>query len=249
MNDIDYNKKIKRCEILCAKKFQKFVFKIERLKWKIVRKLIPNYLKIVDKFIEKNCEKKIRKAKKSEEIDAIKRNGVMQKMALRKEYNKKENLNYHINKNRPSQFIQELNWNKSIHQRNLKWNGILLPASIIASSLGFWQAIPFSIYQAISTFINFQCINVQNYNIFRIKKIENRLKVKEQKIEQNQIEKYKDGYELIGNKIEEKKDIVNINEIVENISSIKQLKQIKELLIEEQKKRDRNNKIRRCRRK
>lgn len=237
MKEIDYTKKIKKCEILGAKKFQKCVYKIEELKWKAIKKLFPNYIKFCDKRIEKIKNKRIKKAKNQDEIDAIKRNAVLQKMILRKEYNKRENMNYHINKNRPSEFLRELNWNKEIHKRNLIWNSVLLPASIVASIAGFWIAIPFSVYEVVSTFINFQCVNIQNYNIYRIKRIENKLKEKEIKQEQKQIEDYKEVYELIGKKIEEKKELVDINEIVNNISSIEQLKKMRELIINEQNKR------------
>ena len=134
----------------------------------------------------------------------------------------------------------DLNWNKNIHKRNLIWNSILLPTSIGLSIAGVWPAIPFAIYQVGSTFINFQCVNVQNYNIYRIKRIENRLKQKEAKDLAEKMEKYKDGYQVIGDKIEEKKDIVNIDEIVNSITSIDQLKQIRELLTNEQAKRNIN---------
>ncbi|MDO4995950.1 MAG: hypothetical protein Q4E69_02105 [Bacilli bacterium] len=240
MEEIDYKKKIRTCEKLGAKKFQKVVFKVEDIKWKVVKKLIPNYISFGDKLIEKSRDKKIKRAKNEEEISAIKRNAALQKMALRKEYNNKENMNYHINKNKPTEFLRELNWNKNIHKRNLIWNSILLPTSIGLSIAGVWPAIPFAIYQVASTFINFQCVNVQNYNIYRIKRIEEKLKKKEEKDLEEKIEKYKDGYQVIGDKIEEKKDIVNIDEIVNSITSIDQLKQIRELLTNEQAKRNIN---------
>lgn len=240
METIDYNKKIRTCEKLGAKKFQKFVIKVEDVKWKVVKKIIPNYISFGDKLIERSRDKKIKKAKTKEDIDAFKRNATLQKMALRKEYNQKENLNYHINKSRPTEFLNELNWNKNIHKKNLIWNSILLPTGIGLSISGFWPAIPFTVYQVASTFINFQCVNVQNYNIYRIKRIEDKLKKKEAKDEQERIEKYKEGYQVIGEKIEEKKDIVNIDEIVNSITSIEQLKQIKELLQKEQEKRNTN---------
>lgn len=240
MEEIDYKKKIRTCEKLGAKKFQKVVFKVENIKWKVVKKIIPNYIGFGDKIIERNRNKRIKRAKSEEEIATIKRMAALQKMALRKEYNNRENLNYHINKERPTQFLNELNWNKNVHKRNLVWNSVLLPTSIGLSIAGFWPAIPFAVYETVSTFINFQCVNVQNYNIYRIKRIEDKLKKKEQKDEQEKIEKYKEGYQVIGDKIEEKKDIVNIDEIVNSITSIEQLKQIRELLTQEQLKRNTN---------
>ena len=85
MEIVDYNKKIRTCEKLGAKKFQKFVIKVEDVKWKVVKKIIPNYISFGDKLIERSRDKKIKKKKTQEERDAFKRNATLQKMALRKE--------------------------------------------------------------------------------------------------------------------------------------------------------------------
>ena len=145
MAQINYNEKIKICEKLGAKKFQKFVFQIENVKWKVVKKVFPNYIKIGDKIIEHNKKKQLHKAKNETESDNIKRNATMQKMLLRKEFNKSENMNYHINTNEPSKFIRELNWNKSIHQRGLAFNAVLFPLGIVGIITSFPLAIPFTI--------------------------------------------------------------------------------------------------------
>lgn len=243
MESIDYKKKIQLCEKLGAKKFQKIVFGVEQIKWKVVKKIFPNYIKLGDKMIEKNKNRQIKKAKNEIEVSRVRMNAALQKMAVRKEYNRKENQNYHINTNKPSEFIRELNWNKNIHVRNLKWNCVLLPASIAASCMGIGIAIPIAVYEALSMFINFECINIQNYNIYRLKRIENRLKEKEKKTEEKKIEEFKDAYEVIGKKIEEKKDIVSVDEIVNSINSKEQLIQLKELIRREKLQRESNVEI------
>ncbi len=244
MPDNIYDKKIELSKKLGALKFQKFVFSVEKVKWKIVKAIIPNYIKIADKIIDSNKNKQIKKLKDKNEIDLIQRNATMQKMLLRKEYNKNENINYHINIDQPTQFINELNWNKAIHQRNLIYNLILLPIGIVGMIKSFPLATVFTFYEALSTFTNFECINIQNYNINRIKRLEEKLRLKEQKKENQQMEKYKDAYLLINKKIEEKKDIVNIDEIISNINSKEELEQLKALIkIEKDKRNIKTNNI------
>ena len=48
-----YNKKIKLYERLGAEKFQNVVFAVEKIKFKIIKKCFPNFLK----FYDKQCDK------------------------------------------------------------------------------------------------------------------------------------------------------------------------------------------------
>ena len=50
MNAEDYKKKIALCEKLGATKFQKVVFKVEELKYKFIKKFLPNYTKWLKDF-------------------------------------------------------------------------------------------------------------------------------------------------------------------------------------------------------
>lgn len=240
MENIDYKKKIHTCELLGAKQFQKVVLTFDKYKWKLIKKMIPNYISKADKFVEKTRDRRLKKAKTPEEKEMIEKQTVLNKMELRKEYYNGGNLNYHIDKNRTTEFLDKLNRNKQIHKNGLIWNSILFPIGIGLSTISFWPGVVLASYQVLAAVKNFQCVNVQNYNIYRIKRIENRLKQKEAKDLAEKMEKYKDGYQVIGDKIEEKKDIVNIDEIVNSITSIDQLKQIRELLTQEQAKRNTN---------
>ena len=42
-----YKKKAALCEKLGAKKFQKVVFQVEKMKYKILKKICPNYINFV----------------------------------------------------------------------------------------------------------------------------------------------------------------------------------------------------------
>lgn len=67
----NYKKKIKLCEKLGALKFQKAVFKIEEIKYKLIKKLFPNYIKYIDLIINFNRNLKLKKAKTKEERTLI----------------------------------------------------------------------------------------------------------------------------------------------------------------------------------
>ena len=58
-------------EKLGAKQFKKIVFQVEKIKWKIIKKLFPNYLNRMEKNIRKVRDKQIKKAKSQEEINKI----------------------------------------------------------------------------------------------------------------------------------------------------------------------------------
>lgn len=236
MSNQDYDKKINLCKKLGAKQFQKVVLAFDNKKWKLIKKLVPNYINIGDSYLDKKKDKQLKKAKTYQEKENIMRQFTYRKMLLRKEYNNGENINYHIN-TRPSEFISYLNWNKSVHQRGLIFNIATIPVLATAIALGFNFAIPLVVFEGIDMFKNFQCVNIQNYNIYRLKKIEKTLKKKEQMQEERQIEQYGDAYEVIGKTLEEKKDIVSIDEILNNIKSKEQLIQLKKLINEEKKAR------------
>ena len=55
-------------------------------------------------------------------------------------------------------------------------NAVLIPALGVATALGFGIAIPFLLAEIFSLFINFQCVNIQNYNIYRYKQHEEQMK-------------------------------------------------------------------------
>lgn len=245
MKQVDYDKKIKHCEKLGAKKMQNFVFKIEKVKWKVVKTIIPNYIKLGDRLLERKRDKIIKKTKDKDLIDNIRRETAKQKMILRREYNRDENFNYHITK-RPTEFLEQLEMNKNIHKRGLRTDAVTIAAGSAITALSYTSmlpdiaakvAIPIVACSGVCAFVNFQCINIQNYNIYRVKKIKKKLKEKEQKQASEQIEKYGKAYELIGNLIEEKKDIIDYASIVNNINDKEQLAQLQQLINNEIKER------------
>lgn len=250
----NYNKKIKMCEKLGAKQFQKFFFFIEDKKWALLSKS-KKYIYFGDKIIGRKKNKLLKKVKTAQEKEDIISIATIQKALLRKEKNNNENINYHIDPKRPSEFFAYLNWNKMVHKEGLKTNAILIPlfiSGIIAcnnlvnpGSLSTLLNGLFStglVIEGLSTFINLECINVQNYNTYRLKKIEKRLEEKEQKIEAEEIKKYGKAYEKIEETMDNKKDLPNIDEIINNINDKEVLMRLKERIKEEQKARENRSK-------
>ncbi len=235
-------KKIKLYEKLGARNFQSFVFKIEDIKWKVIKKVFPNYLKFVDKMIDKKTIKFLKRAKTEDIKDKIKMITKIEKMKSRKEYNRTENINYHISKSNPTDFLYYLNWNKSIHKKGLIKDLILLPITIIAITNSAAIAIPLVIYNLSSLFINFQCINLQNYNISRISLIKEKLEKQEKKKIENDISNYGDAINLVSNTIKDKENIPTIEDIVNNIKTKAQAEQLKQLILREKLERENNKK-------
>lgn len=225
-----YKKKMKRCEKLGALKFQKVVFEVEKIKYRIIKKLFPNYLKYFDKYCDFQKKRLLKKAKTDEERRQIIQNAKYSKLAMRKEFIEEKNRNYHIDMNKPTEIIKYLNWNKEVHTRSLIKDGILIVLLIGGVLLQIPATKLLLVTELLSAGINFQCINIQNYNLYRIKRIEEALKKKEKKQVENHIQQYKEASEVIYNAIEKSEDLPTIEDIIANIETKEQLEQMKLLL-------------------
>lgn len=236
------DKKIKLYRSLGAEKFQKVVFGVEKLKFKIIKKLFPNFIKYFDKYINWKRNKKLKKAKTEKERKEIIRKYQFSKMAMRKELNQEKNRNYHIDPNRPTEIYRYLEWNKQVHKNGIIKNSILIPIFIAGIILGFTPAIPLLVLELLSTAINFECINIQNYNMCRFKKSEKALVKKEEKQIESNIETYGEAAEVIHKSLEETEDLPTFDEIINNITDIEQLRQMRELIkkVQEERKKQAN---------
>lgn len=240
MKKKELDKKIKLYKLLGAEQFQKVVFSVEKAKFKVIKKVCPNFIKHFDKMCDKKKNRALKKVCTEEERKKIIRNSQYAKMAMRKEMNSEKNRNYHIDSKRPTEIYQYLEWNKKVHKKGLIINTIFLPLSIIAISMGFYFAIPVLIYEIISTAINFECINIQNYNMCRFKKIESTLRKKEEKKTQECVEKYGEANKIIHKCLEQTEDLPTFDEIISNIKTPEQAKQMKEFLMKTYEDRNKN---------
>lgn len=226
-------KQIKLYEKLGATKFQKIVFKVEDIKYKIVKRIIPNYLKYFEKWCDKKRDKQIKKTSNEEEKKKIINQYRNQKLLMRKEYYREQNRNYHIDKNKPTEFIKYLKWNKKIHQNGMIKNIITIPILTSLIMIGVTPIIPVLGLELLSLFINFECINIQNYNICRFKKNKEKLEKIEQKQFQKNNQHYQEGAKVIEKAMQQTKDIPSIDEIIANIKDKEQLQQLRKMIKKE----------------
>lgn len=240
MKKNEYDKKLKLYKLLGAEQFQKVVFSVEKAKFKVLKKVCPNFVKHYDKMCDKRKNKELKKVCTEEERKRIIRNTQYAKMAMRKEMNSEKNRNYHMDSKKPTEIYHYLEWNKKVHKKGLILNTIFLPLSIIAITMGFYLAIPVLIYEIISTAVNFECINIQNYNICRFKKAENALRKREEKQTQECIEKYGEANKVIHNCLEQTENLPTFEEIISNIKTPEQARQMKEFLMKTYEDRNKN---------
>lgn len=216
------NNKIELYKLLGAEIFQKIVFKVEEIKYFFIEKFLPN----IDKWYYKKCDnirdKKLLKTTTEEERKKIIEKCRSDKLKFKKELVRKENRNYHLDINNIEETINYLKMNKQIHKRGLIGNGILttllLPITIITSNIFF---VLFTIYQLISAIINFECINLQNYNLCRLNDEKTRI-VLEKVIKKNKDsfeECMSEGKKVIGNSFRNSIDIPSKDDIINNINS------------------------------
>lgn len=227
----DNKKKIAICEKLGAERFQGVVFKAEDIKYKVLKTVFPNFIKHYDRVCNYKRDKQLKKlhsdTSKKEVIEKYR----LQKLLMRKEIAREQNRNYHMDQNKPTEFIQYLNWNKDIHKRGLKKDAITIPILGIVALCGFTPAIPLLIAEVGSAFINFQCINIQNYNIYRFKESEDILKKMETKRQERNIKNYSQGAKVIEKSLNETKEIPSMDDIINNIENKEQLVELRNMVL------------------
>lgn len=232
METANYDKKIELCKKLGADRFQKFVLKIEELKYKFLNKYFPGYINWYDKLCDKKRSKELKKAKTSDERKRIIDHYRTQKLLLRKEVNTKQNRNYHVNPNKPTEILSYLNWNKEIHMNGLIKNAIAIPCLVTATVAGLWPAVivPFLVIELGSLFVNFQCVNIQNCNIYRYKKCEEQMIKLEQRRKKRNVEQYGEVGAAITRSMEKTDDIPSLSQVIESIQTKEELEQLKKLV-------------------
>lgn len=226
----DLNKQMKICKKLGAVQFKKIVFIVEKIKFKALKKLVPNYLKYFDKHVDKLTKKRLKEAKTEEEKQIIIYKSKIDKMQERREFYQEENRNYHIRKENPTQIIKYLELNKKIHKNGLVGNAIFGLLTIPGLIFGSKLALIFLVFEIIEAIINFECINLQNYNIYRLTKVKDKIEKKEKaKIERDSV-LYKEISEDIHKVVMEKDEIPTIDDILACADTPEKLEQLKQLL-------------------
>ena len=232
MEAVDYKKKIELCEKLGANKFQKVVFKVEELKYKVIKTFFPRYIEWYDKLCDRKKKKELKKAKTKEEQKKIIDHYRMQKMIMRKEFHREQNRNYHMDPNKPTEILHYLNWNKDIHMKGIIKNAIAIPALAITAAFGIWPTVvlPFLALEVGSLFVNFQCVNIQNCNIYRFKQREETMKKLEERRNKRNIEQYSEAGSLVTRTMEKTEEIPSLSQIIDSIQTKEELEQLRRLV-------------------
>ncbi len=225
----EYSKKIKLCEKFGALKFQKIVLLVEKIKFRFLKKVFPNFLNYYDRICDKKRDRALKEVHSNITKKQIIEHYNMQKILSRKEFYHEKSRNYHIDENRPIEFLKYLNWNKQIHEMGIKRDLIFLPVYTFLSIINpIFVALV--IYDLFCMFINFECINIQNYNIYRIKEQEEKIyRIQNIKAKVN-IKKYGEGSEIIVKTIRENNNIPTSDDVIENVQTIEELNQIKHMI-------------------
>ena len=199
-----YQKKMKKHEKLGAVKFQKLVFKVEKMKFAVLKRLFPHYIEFFDRQCDKRMEKELEHAKNEMDRERIVKRYQLLKLEARKEHNQERNLNYHINAHNPTEIFDYLEWNKSVHKRGLKKDLILLAISILGISLGQMIFIPLALFELLSAGVDFQCINLQDYNLCKLEIIRPRLESMFQRQVEREMEEHGEAVHMIDSTMKKK---------------------------------------------
>lgn len=219
--------------LLGAEKFQEMVFVVEKMKYQIIEKFFPNIKETHEKISNKRFQKRL-KNEPIENQQYLLAEYQSQKLAFRKELVYKQNRNYHYNVNYPTQFIKYLEWNKKLHVKGIKKDIVMLIVTIgftflLGNPLPFISMI-FVLINAFHLFIDFECVNLQNYNLERFQKKETYalLEKIEAKKQNENLEKLGESIKPVAKVIANQIDLPTIEQVVNEISTIEQTRQLLE---------------------
>ena len=88
-------------------------------------------------------------------------------------------------------------------------------------------------FELLSMFINFECVNIQNHNLYRLAEKKEKLEQIQIRNTKRNVKKFEQANKLIADRHHELKNVPTIDNIIESIKTKEQLEQLKKL-IEEQ---------------
>lgn len=220
-------------EYLGAKWFRKCALKLEELKYKIIDRLFPNYEELYEARLTKKYDKELEKPHTDEEKEKIKFTYHKKILEARKEKNSKRNRNYHLNRDNPMEMVKHLENNKRIHVKGLIKNGVIYGTLIILFILKvpLYVTIPLTVLNTISSAINFECINLQNYNIKRFEANKDKFEELRKRKEERDLEKYKDISHVVSTTINNSREIPKKEDIVGALTTREQILQMRNLIL------------------
>lgn len=239
--------KEKLYRLLGASWFQKVVLKVEDLKFKFIDRFCPNIDKWYCNYCDKRVHKLCLKVDSKEEKERIRLNYNFKKMSFKKELRDKKNRNYHIDFNNASKFKDYLLWNKKVHRDGMIWNGIWI--SLCSLALFFTSGIASVLtsiwlgYNILALGVNFECVNLQNYNILRFEEKEEVLKKLERRSKKRDVKNFAKVGERIYNKLCNRVEIPRSSDVVSDITDKEELEQLRRLALEVKEQRQTSSKV------
>ena len=190
--------------------------------------------------IKKRANRKLKRIKQRIiPTEVIKKNVQTNKLLARKEYYLSQNRNYHMDLDRPTEMLAYLEYNKRVHMNGLKRNAVFLPI-FTGLSIAFPIVTPLAAYELASTFINFQCVNIQNCNIYRFKQKEEQLKKIEETRAKTNIRKYGKVSSIVSKELAKTEDrLPTMDEIIASVGDDKEaLAELRQLALSTMSKRN-----------
>ncbi len=219
---------------------KKSLKKYNKIKEDTIKKLSKTTSEEKKNKIKQRANRKLKRIKQRiipEEV--IKKNVQSNKILMRKEYYLSQNRNYHMDLDRPTEMLSYLEYNKRVHMNGLKRNAVFLPI-FTGLSVAFPITTPLVAYELASTFINFQCVNIQNCNIYRFKQKEEKLKKIEETRAKTNIKKYGKVSSIISKELAKTEDrLPTMDEIIASVGDDKEaLAELRQLALSTMSKRN-----------
>ena len=219
---------------------KKSLKKYNKIKEETIKKLSKTTSEEKKNKIKQRANRKLKRIKQRiipEEV--IKKNVQSNKILMRKEYYLSQNRNYHMDLDRPTEMLSYLEYNKRVHMNGLKRNAVFLPI-FTGLSVAFPITTPLVAYELASTFINFQCVNIQNCNIYRFKQKEEKLKKIEETRAKTNIKKYGKVSSIISKELAKTEDrLPTMDEIIASVGDDKEaLAELRQLALSTMSKRN-----------
>ena len=203
MKIIDREKLAKK---LGAKKFQKLVYKVEKIKYSLLKNQLSFLVPIIEKSMKARKNKLINNTNDPIKQEKIENNYKTELILFRKELNQEMNRNYHFGVDYSKNFKDYLLWNKDVHLKGIIKNLIVLALStgalILSGGFLFNVALFFAIINSIGLVVNFECVNLQNYHLARFEKVERKLEEMKKQSLQKKSDKYGNAINAINKQIE-----------------------------------------------
>ena len=176
----------------------------------------------------------LKKAKTEEQIRIIKEETIRNKNIIKKQIKEGKSVNYYEGVDRRVELFPDyLKLNKKHHQNALKKDMVVIGICIGVGLLGM-PVLPWIVgsYQALDVIKDLQCINLQEYNLARIKTIEKKLVARNMQKMQQIYNENQEAIESLQKAKQQGKDIYTVEGLLDSLDSVEALQQLRKSFLE-----------------